>query len=326
MKSRIAVLIAAVAAAAVLACAPCHAYWVTPFRDTDAFIKQSYDIVVAKCIPMPKGEPLILSDIGWAHVEVLMTLKGEEKPGPLKVATIYEMKPGTTYLLASENGAYFRAVPELSVVPLPANCDLSVLKGMSTKQQVQRLFAAHLFEVQQKLAPLEAESDRLLRGLRDRTDDLYESRGDVHIATIHETSPQELSKSSYYRARYYLQLGSAKIEWNPYGLVPFELGLLCCHGVGKEPVSWEFAASPQREIKDFDGKPLRARFYGYLSPVAVSDSAPPGSGSGNSIVVKVGQVVLARTTADPRTVYILKIESQAQDKESVTVKYAIVRD
>jgi hypothetical protein len=315
MKTRIAVPIAVVFVVAIAVCAECRAIFIRSFEDTDSFIKRSSDIVVARCVPEPKGGPLTLwGELHPADFEVLMTLKGEQNRGPLKVFTVYEMKPGTVYLLAHTGGPGFRAAGELSAVPLPANFEFAVLKGMSTKQQVQRLFAARLFEVQQKLAPLEAERNLLLKGLHARSDDLYESRGDVHITTIHETSTQELNWM-----RYYFELGAAKLGWSPQS--PGESGYLDYHWTGKEPVTWEFAAAPQREIKDFDGKPLAARFYGDISPVL--DSAPPGS---KNSVVKVGQVVLARTTADPRTVYILKVESQATDKESVTVKYAVVRD
>jgi hypothetical protein len=163
--------VAAAALAVVLAGTRCYAISVATFQDTDSYIKEARDIVVAKCLSVPDGAPVAFPDFLYpAEVEVLMTLKGPRKPGRLKIATIYAMKPGAVYLLASEGGLAFEtdflAVPELAVVLLPAKYDLAALKGLGVKEQVKRLFAARLGEVKQWLAVLESERDLLVKGLR----------------------------------------------------------------------------------------------------------------------------------------------------------------
>ena len=90
---------------------------------------------------------------------------------------------------------------------------------------------------------------------------------------------------------------------------------------------WEFAASKNKTIEEFDGKPLKTKFYGQFSPgLDITGKSGLRWTGGSAIHVNVGQVVLARTIDKPRTIYIIKIEKQEADKETVTVKYAIIQD
>ena len=115
-----------------------------------------------------------------------MVLKGERKLGTLKIATIYPMEKDKSYLLTSGPGGLalntdFLAVDELEVVPITSPLDLETLKGKSIKEQVQIIFSRYLFDVQQQMAPLLQKQTILQKALQDRTDDLFESKGNIHI-------------------------------------------------------------------------------------------------------------------------------------------------
>ncbi len=106
--------------------------------------------MIAKCLgPVPDagqyGDGLYPVD-----VQVISALKGPKnksmKPGKAKIATIYTMEAGKTYLLTSMGGsAYgteFLAIPELAVIELPPNFRLENLKDKTVKEQLQTVFAA----------------------------------------------------------------------------------------------------------------------------------------------------------------------------------------
>src|SRR5882672_11858093 len=100
---------------------PCHAIIVSFFTDIDRFIEHSQDIVIGTCISIPKGFEMTMDGFHPVNVEVVEVLKGAGIKGPLKIATIYHMTPGETYLLSSSGGdAYgttFLAIAEMTVVP-----------------------------------------------------------------------------------------------------------------------------------------------------------------------------------------------------------------
>ena len=141
--------------AVLLIAVPCNAIIVASFTDTDTFVQHAQDIVIAKCLgPVPDGTRYF-NGLYPVDVEVLAVLKpgrkgekseGAQKPGRLKIATIYRMEAGRIYLLTSFGGsAYgtrFLAIPELSVVELPPKFRLNDLKGKTVVEQVQAVFAA----------------------------------------------------------------------------------------------------------------------------------------------------------------------------------------
>jgi hypothetical protein len=138
---------------------------VTLFSDTDTFIERAQDIVIAKCLgPVPDGR--FYDDLLYpVDVQVVTVLKGPKnksmKPGKSKIATIYTMEAGKTYLLMSMGGSAFGteflAADELSVVEVPSNFKLDDLKGKKLKEQVQVLFAARRQEIERQQRLLEEE-------------------------------------------------------------------------------------------------------------------------------------------------------------------------
>jgi hypothetical protein len=154
-------------AVVLLTALPCQAVPITLFTDTDTFVRRAQDIVIAKCLgPVPDGRNY---DDGLYPVDVQVSsvLKGTRKPGKDKIATIYPMEAGKTYLLTSlggsAHGTDFLAIPELSVVELPPNFQIDGLQGKKVAEQVQLVLAARrqenerlqrLLEVEKKLLDL----------------------------------------------------------------------------------------------------------------------------------------------------------------------------
>ena len=118
---------------------------ITLFVDTATFVDRAKDIVVAKCLgPVPDGAEF---DDGLypVDVQVVSILKGDKKPGKIKIATIYPMEAGKTYMLTSLGGSAFGtdflAIPQMSVVELPPKLELVDLKGKKITEQVEIIFA-----------------------------------------------------------------------------------------------------------------------------------------------------------------------------------------
>jgi hypothetical protein len=158
----------------LLVTVPCQAIKITAFTDTDTFTDRAKDIVIAKCGPVPADASSYEDGLYPVDVEVIHVVKGGEKEkgdaaqknvkmklGKLKIATIYTMEAGKTYLLTSMGGSAFGteflAIPELSVVELPTSFRLDDLKDKTVKEQVQAIFAARRQENERQKQRLELE-------------------------------------------------------------------------------------------------------------------------------------------------------------------------
>ena len=298
-------------------CGSAHAVPISLFSDTDTFIERAQDIVIVKCVSVPKDGGIEFHDgLYPAEVEVLKTIKGKRALGRLTVATIYPMKPEVQYLLTNSGGAAlntdFLSLAELSVVSLPANAPLKELDGKTTRQQVQMAFAWSLHEVEQKLAPLLAEQKRLQRSLKDRDDDLFLWNGNVAIREVRKAITQNRAPSLS------LEFPVGKLEWSH--AKAGESGYFYFRSPGDGPL-WEFAATDETEIQAFHGKPLRAKFFGSNSP---SRDRRLGMSSSNAINVQVGQIVLARMTEHPQSILVIKLVEQSVDEEKLTISYTVI--
>ncbi|HEV8061527.1 MAG TPA: hypothetical protein VGP68_16730 [Gemmataceae bacterium] len=154
------------ALALLLVVANVQAIKITMFIDTETFVLRAKDIVIAKCLVPAAGGPQHYEDgLYPVDVHIISALKGEKKPGKAKIATIYPMELGKTYLLASLGGsAYgtdFLAVPQLSVVELPANFRLDDLRDKKVAEQVQTVFAARRRENERQRLLLDEEKKLL---------------------------------------------------------------------------------------------------------------------------------------------------------------------
>lgn len=149
----------------LLATAEAQAITITLFTDTDTFVQRAQDVVVAKCTGLVPDARNYEDGLYPVDVQVVSVLKGAKKPGKAKIATIYPMEAGKTYLLTSlggsAHGTDFLAIPELSVVELPPNFKLDDLKGKKVAEQVQAVFAARRQENERQQRLLEEEK-RLL--------------------------------------------------------------------------------------------------------------------------------------------------------------------
>ena len=301
-------------------CVQCLSVKITLFMDTDTFIKRAKDIVIAKCISLPEdGSGKI--GLSPVQVEILTVLKGDKKPGELKIVTIYPMAPGKTYMLTSlggsAHGTDFLALPELSVVPIPSNFELEQLKGKSLKEQVQRVFSRRLYEVEWVLEPLLREKVLLDKGLQDRADDLYTSSKPVMISRIHTTSAEDYLGNGII----FLDLKPKKMEWSLQSDRD-KTGYFYFTEPGTNKFVWEFSPSEHSEINELNGKILQARFYGKYSPGG--KAAFVKKWGYNTVTVQAGQVILARHIDAPSMVYIIKLEGQ--EKERLFIEYSVIRD
>ena len=69
-------------------------------------------------------------------------------------------------------------------------------------------------------------------------------------------------------------------------------------------------------------KPLKARFYGlYTSGCAETPLRYTGL---QSIDVKVGQVLLARTVDAPDKIFVIQIAGQDRNQDKMNVRYAVI--
>lgn len=195
----------------ILLCLICQAAFaiaITQFAETDTLIKRSKDIIIAECVSIPTNKPVLING-QWATVDlrdglykvevnVIRMLKGDKQPGNQIIATIYRMVPGKIYLLSSMGGSIgetggiaatdFFAVPELSVVEVSSNFDLKTLDGKELKEQMQSVFSSHLFEVEEKIAPLMQEKGLLEKAVADRQSKWFISTNVVTLGQIIETA------------------------------------------------------------------------------------------------------------------------------------------
>jgi hypothetical protein len=134
-------------ALALVLALPCAAIPITFFVDIPTFIERSRDIVIAKCIRPDVGQGFYIDNLHPAEVEVQSVLKGDKTLGTMRIATVYNLKAGKSYLLACGAGGFaygtsFLAIAERSVVKLPAKFRLADLKGKKLAEQLQAVFKA----------------------------------------------------------------------------------------------------------------------------------------------------------------------------------------
>lgn len=297
-------------------CAPAFAIPIFLFSDTDTYIERAKDLVIVRCVKVPDQQEAFIDGFFPADVEVLKTLKGNQKAGPLKIGTVSAMEAGKTYLLKNSGGSAlgsdFLALGELSVVPIPEGFDFDQLKAKTTKQQVQIIFARHLYEIERKLAPLLEQQRLLQKSIEDKTDVIFESKGNVKLGEIKELTSTKKDSTVF------LQFEGGPLQYS--GSSQGKSGYFYFTDHLPETPNWEFAPTDAKEIAEFDAHPLKTRFYQIYSPNR--GDLLGRTGFGNAIYVERGQVILARTSDKPERIYILKIEQPNMD--AVSVRYSVI--
>ena len=295
---------------------------ITLFSDTDTFIERAREIIIAQCVSLPQEEGRE-SDLQPAEVNILRVLKGSRTSGDCRVATLYPMQPGTTYMLYSLGGSVlgtdFLALPELSVVPLPSTLNIHELEGKDLKEQVHYIFSRRLFELERQLAPLLEEKELLQKAVSDRPYEWYECNGPVKTRPIAEGRTQTGETHLIW-----LDVEGRKLQWSHSS--PGKSGFFYFEkmGVSWTPY-WESSPCDVNRIEDLVGKPLKARFYGMYTP-GRADTALGSTGGLQAIDVNVGQVLLARTVDDPNKILIIQVMAQKQDEEQMSARYAFIEN
>jgi hypothetical protein len=132
---------------ALLTVLPVAAAWAvkgTPFVNIDVYMRRAKQIVIAECSTVGKSD---LHGLDTYEVEVVRVLTGPATPGGLQVVTTFPMTRGVRYMLYSMAEPDFQAIPELSVVALPADFNLARLGAKSLREQLLLIFQARLSEL-----------------------------------------------------------------------------------------------------------------------------------------------------------------------------------
>jgi hypothetical protein len=147
-----------------------YAVRISAFTGIDRHVTRSSDIIVATCTRPPRvadaigGRGLLVATVDIVHV-----VKGDKKPGPVRVATLYPMTAGKRYLISSYGGQVadidILAIPELSVVEVPDSFDLSPLASQTPGRQLTQIFNARLEDVLARIGALASERDQLRKAL-----------------------------------------------------------------------------------------------------------------------------------------------------------------
>ena len=296
----------------------CLAVITTPFSDTDTYIKIAGDIVIAKCISVPKQE--FIQGLVPAEVEVIKVLKGNRKPGSLPIAVFPgSVTPNNTYMLYSFTGGKtlgtdFLAKDELSVIPLPASFDIEELENKDLKEQVQYVFSRYLFEVERALAPLLAQKQLLEKAISDREYEVYDSKGPVKLSTIKEIVTQTSDESSFL---IWLNLDGEKIEWSVASMGMS--GYFYHWKIGTTRPYWEYSMCDVDNIEQLEGKHIKTKFYGMYTPGNTSATQHIWNNG-----LSVGKVLLARNVDNPDKIYAIEIIKQEQDKAQMTARYTVI--
>lgn len=145
---------------------PAYAIKVTLFDHLDSFLERSREIVVTKCLAVSPEEGANADGLYPAEVDITHVVKGKRKLGKARIATIYDMSPGKTYLLSSLGGSAYDTdfLPQLSCVEIPDGFDFGSLKG-SPRDRVESIFAARRAQVEQGLRRLQEEKSLLDRAV-----------------------------------------------------------------------------------------------------------------------------------------------------------------
>ena len=140
---------------------PVGAVLIATFQSTHNLVERSPDIVIARCVSIPKGAPLAFPDgVFTAEIEVESILKGKGKPGKASLHTAFGMEAGQRYLVCGtpRSVTTLGAFSELALVRVPDSLKLTALHGMPLEEQVRAIFAARRAEVSRELQRLQREN------------------------------------------------------------------------------------------------------------------------------------------------------------------------
>jgi hypothetical protein len=317
------------AALTILAVCTATAIPVLSFQTTDFVVQKAQDIVVAECVYfptnlVPNGAWLFKDGLCKARVNVLRTLKGNKPLGDTIIATLYPMTIGKRYLLWSLGNSFigeaggvpatdFFAVDELSSVEFSPVLNLGELDHKDLKEQIQLIYSVHLAELESKISRLNVEKSLLEKAVSDRAHDFYDSKAPVKIGPISEqlASPDSHGILS-------LNLQGNRLEWSG----SLHKGYLYSYWT-REPrsISWEFAPTTAKRLEDLAGTPLKSKFYGPFTPGRIA----VGWEDSGAITVHSGDVILARVSDEPQTVFAIQIVHQSDEKEEMTARCALLK-
>ena len=285
------------------------------FTSWEELEKLSTYIVVLQCSKPIPPVPSVGAANSDAEIQVIFNLKGTNNVTPVRLQTNHELHFGEKYLVFGDCGrGNISAYEEYRVVPLPATFSTNELRGTNLNEQVECLLSLRLFNLQNELAPLLEEEQRIAPVVSNSRLQRFDSAGPVTLGEIHEATTQRKVDSIPW-----LEFGTNQLDWS--GCELGKSGYFYCSVQWR--TLWEFASCTATNLADFEGKPLLAKFYGEFTPNR-QDSGLVWTAP-NAILASVGQIFLARTVLEPQRIYIVQVKSQKQSEESVAVRYAIIK-
>jgi hypothetical protein len=153
----------------------------------------------------------------------------------------------------------------------------------------------------------------LERGLSDEGYSWFEIPGAVKLQAVLEQSAVRAE------GRVWLNVLGGRLEWSVSS--SGKSGFFNFRPPGSLKYSWEFAACDVSRLEDLAGKPMRVKFYGEFTPGR--DTSALGANSPGGIVVKTGQVVLARNTIASQRIVVIRVESAVS---IVSVRMAVIEN
>lgn len=134
------------------------------------YLERGKTIVIARCISQGHVKANLEAD---GRMQILSALKGSEKQSEISFTTRFGLKPGTVYLLRTENEArtdrnYFRIESFADAVPLSAYEDLALVKSLPVEIQVIRIFNVRKDDLDAQIRRLTYERDALAQVLKNQ--------------------------------------------------------------------------------------------------------------------------------------------------------------
>ena len=170
----------------------------------------------------------------FTEIQVIFNLKATNDVTPVRLQTNHELHFGEKYLVFGDcERGIISAYEEYRVVPLPATFSTNELRGKNLNEQVECLLSLRLFNLQNELAPLLEEEQRIAPVVSNSRLQWFDSARPVTLGEIHEATTQTKGDSIPW-----LEFGTNQLDWS--GCEPGKSGYFYCSVQWR--TLWEFAS------------------------------------------------------------------------------------
>ncbi len=120
----------------------------------------------------------------------------------------------------------------------------------------------------------------------------------IHTSKMSESKPNQDG----------FQVGSKTLGWSSHGDRNGFIYMRDAEPSGNNQPLWEFALTPKRHFFEISRSDLKCEFFGMNDPRGSQVFGTAWDGA--AILVPEGQIFFARLTANPSTVYVIKLAKQ----------------